>query len=774
MFDKGDFHMNKAVTEGLDLMPPAFVDGLDVWSSGDGTAGTVTYATNADGSLYASDPDFGDCFELITSDSPQRVRYMGETPIIPGCYLEITARVKLVAGPTFPGARISAYAGDANGVQVTNVPELGPLSQLSEFGRVYTLRAIVGSGERTGVDMVWGTNPVFGHVGVDVLGDPGTVVRIESIRVEDKTSVFHRKLLDVVDVRDFGALGDGVKDDSNAFETADANAAGRVVIVPEGTYFLGRNVTMTSPVRFTGTVIQPDDRRLALRSNFDFPTYAEAYGDETLGFKKGLQALFYFNDHEAFDLGGRTINLTEPIDVFSVVGGTTTLRDRRVLRNGQLVAEDTAAWAPDVVTSTASYSASNSGRLTDVAKIGSIAVGSLVEGFGVGREVYVRAKDEATGEITLSQPLYNASGSQSYTFTRNRYMLDFSGFTRITSFNIDSVQFLGEQRGCGVMLPPDGIWWIIRNCWFTRTGVRGITSPGTACQGITIDQCEFLASDADLLVQDRTSVGFNTNKNDAKIRDNRCINLKHFGIIGGNGNLVLGNHFWQLDTAAQGERTAGLILTDKRSKTTINGNYIDNQFIEFSNEYQNDGAASSGEVFGRVSIVGNIFTGTQVPDWFRFIVMAPKGTGHKLVGINVVGNTFQLFGGSQIDRVDAVDTSQGSLNFSATENLVWEGNAYGAVSVSTASPALVEISRGAANSTWQVDTEGKLPFGGHALGVDSVTAHGPLLNSSGGVQTVSSWVETQKGAAQDRVDLRWTVPVTGTVQMKIRVDKPGA
>ena len=70
---------------------------------------------------------------------------------------------------------------------------------------------------------------------------------------------------------------------------------------------------MTSPVRFTGTVIQPDDKRMALRANFDFPTYAEAYGDETLGFKKGLQALFYFNDHEAFDLGETFRAITIPL-----------------------------------------------------------------------------------------------------------------------------------------------------------------------------------------------------------------------------------------------------------------------------------------------------------------------------------------------------------------------------------------------------------------------------------------------------------------------------
>ena len=35
--------MNKAITDGLFLMPPAFQDGLDVWSSETGTPGSVTY-----------------------------------------------------------------------------------------------------------------------------------------------------------------------------------------------------------------------------------------------------------------------------------------------------------------------------------------------------------------------------------------------------------------------------------------------------------------------------------------------------------------------------------------------------------------------------------------------------------------------------------------------------------------------------------------------------------------------------------------------------------
>jgi hypothetical protein len=73
--------------------------------------------------------------------------------------------------------------------------------------------AIVGTGARGGVDMAWGDTPVYGHFGLDLTGPNSGQVRIESLRIEDVTSVFHRKLMDWVDVLDFGAVGDGVTDD---------------------------------------------------------------------------------------------------------------------------------------------------------------------------------------------------------------------------------------------------------------------------------------------------------------------------------------------------------------------------------------------------------------------------------------------------------------------------------------------------------------------------------------------------------------------------------
>lgn len=763
--------MNKAITEGLDLMPPAFQDGLDLWSSGDGTAGSTAYDTDPNGTLVASDADFGACLEIVAAEDPQRLRYMGETPILPGCYLEVTARVKLVSGPV-PQVRVAAYAGDANGNAVTGIDLTGDPVTLSDYSRVYEVRAIVGSGKRTGVDMVWGTKPVYGHFGLDILSDPGAVVRIESIRVEDRTSAFYRKLMDWVDVRDYGAVGDGVTDDALAFETADAAAEGREVMVPAGTYFLNKNVTMLSPVRFEGTVTQPDNCRLVLRSNFDFPSYHEAFGDETLALEKGLQALLNFSDHDTFDLKGRQVNLTRPVDVAAATG-VSAFYQRRVLRNGGLVAQDNGAWEPSVVTASAAFSSSDPQRLTGVSDVASIEVGSLVEGFGVGREVYVRAKDEAAQTLTLSLPLARAKGSQSYTFTRFRYMLDFSGMAVADGFTLDMVEFRGNTVGCGVMLPDDGKWWIIRDCWFFRAGLRGVTSIGEACQGLTLQGCEFNASDVALPVLERRSVAFNTNKNDVKIRDNRCINHRHFGIVAGAGNLVLGNHFWQQEAPDPGNRTAGMVFTRETPKTTFNGNYVDNQFVEFTNEHTAGAGSKSGLRFGNVSIVGNIFTANKVADWFRFLVWTPIGTGHRLDGISVIGNSFKLFDGAVIERVDAVDGSLGSFDFGETRDVEWTGNAYDKVTRHTRSPLSVRIEQGSAAETWSVSVSADLPFAAPPQSIGPVTAQGPLRSAGGGTVFAAPHAAPGGLLEEDQVKVTFPQAVRGTVDLEVRVDRPG-
>ena len=207
--------MNKAITDGLVLMPPAFADGLTVWSSEEGTPGGVTYDTVATAAVVTGDADFGGCLELLKTDAVQRVRYTGETPLLPGCYLRVTARVKAISGP-LPSVRISGWAGQSGGSQVTGLVETGASTALTAYGEVVEVSAIVGSGSRTGVDLVWGDPVIYGHFGLDLTGPTGGVVRIDDIRIEDVTSVFHRTMMDWVDVRDFGAIGDGVTDNTGA------------------------------------------------------------------------------------------------------------------------------------------------------------------------------------------------------------------------------------------------------------------------------------------------------------------------------------------------------------------------------------------------------------------------------------------------------------------------------------------------------------------------------------------------------------------------------
>lgn len=127
--------MNKAITDGLVLMPPPFANGLTVWSAGDGTPGSETYATTGNGVYVPADQDFAGCLELLKTQSVTKLRYMGETTLLPGCYLRISTRVKAVSGE-LPGVRIADWAGGAGGAHVAGLTEYGPTTQLTSYGDV--------------------------------------------------------------------------------------------------------------------------------------------------------------------------------------------------------------------------------------------------------------------------------------------------------------------------------------------------------------------------------------------------------------------------------------------------------------------------------------------------------------------------------------------------------------------------------------------------------------------------------------------------------------
>ena len=762
--------MNKAITDGVTFTPPTFSNGLAVWSSGDGTPGSDTYDGASNAAFVPADEDFNGCLELQKTETVQKLRYMGETPLLPGCYLQIKLRIKAISG-NFPSVRIAGWAGGAGSVEVSGVTTFSGQTTLDSYGEIVEVSAIVGSGSRTGVDMAWGTEALYGHFGLDLTGANGGVVRIDDIEIEDVTHFFHRDMMGWVDVRDYGAIGDGLVDDTAAFLAADDAANGRDVLIPEGVYRLEQNVTFDNRAVFHGTLSMADDAILSLTKNFDLPSYIDAFDDEALAFRKAFQSLLNSSGHESLDMGGRRVELDGPLDLQAAVPNRTSYATRRVIRNGQLYAKATNNWDDEIATSQASYSASNPYQLTGVSNVANIQVGSVVTGVGVGREVYVRDINIGAGTLTLNVPLYDAEGTQVFTFTRHKYLLDFSGFDHLAKFVVDGIEFQCNGRSSGILMAPSGISFHVKDCFLTRPKNNGISSPGEGCQGMMVDRCQFLSNESAEKVQDRVSIGLNATGNDVKIRDNRCVHTRHFAVLAGSGNLITGNHWFHGDSEAAGIRDAGLIITQTNCKSTIDGNYIDNNFVEWSNEHDPHPEQSNEFSFGGLTIGDNIFTCNDVAPWFNFIVVKPHGANHFIHGLSVTGNVFRTLNGN-IERVEAVDSSFADLNYDRMRNVVFQGNAFNAVDTNVFNPLILSHEESTASTTWVVPTDGKLPFGGYARRITAVVPDGAITNGSGANVFALPYGETKQGADNSSVSLNWPEAVKGDVTITVRMDNP--
>jgi hypothetical protein len=594
------------------------------------------------------------------------------------------------------------------------------------------------------------------------------LIRIDDLVIEDVTELYFQDLLKHVDVRDYGALGDGTTDDRSAFVAADAAAAGREILVPSGSYFIGRSLTLHAPVSFEGTLNMAETSVLSLTKQFDLPTYIRAFGDEERGFVKAFQSLLSDSDHESLDMAGRRVTINGPLDM-ARLSGRTSFAQRRVIRNGQLYAAGDSVWNSAKVTSQGSYSTYYQTRLSNVKNVVNIQVGSLVEGVGVGREVYVRAVDLSAQQVTLSQPLYAAEGTQEYTFTRFQYLLDFSGFGSLHKMCFSDIEFQCNVKANAIMLPQTGWLFQLRDCYVTRPRHRAITSIGTGCQGMLIDNCFFHTAENNKNAQDRESIVLNTNGNDVKLRNNWASQFRHFAVMSGSYNVISGNHIYQGDAVKDGLRLAGIVLAQANISTTIVGNYIDNCSLEWTNEHDATPDYNAGFGFSALSVTNNVFLCGDTADWFSYIVLKPYGTGHSISGLDISGNTFRAVNG-KIDRVERVDTSFADIDYSKLHDIQIAGNSFHNIKAHVTNPVIKNHRQNSLDSTWRVNFDGALPFKGHARAVTSVVVTGTLKNGSNVTRYTSPSVQTSGGAKKDELVLRWDERVAGTVTVTARVD----
>ena len=381
----------------------------------------------------------------------------------------------------------------------------------------------------------------------------------------------------------------------------------------------------------------------------------------------------------------------------------------------------------------------------------------------------MRSKDDVAGEVTLNAPIYDAAGTQSFTFTSFKYLLDFSGFSAVQKFNMEDIEFQCNSRCSAIRLAPSGDTFVLKNCFVSRPKDRGITSIGSGCQGMLIDGCQFLSSEEDIDVSARSSIALNSNNNDVKLRHNRATRFHHFAVLGGDNNLVLGNHFFQGDSVPNGVRNAGLVMIGGYNSSSIAENYVDNCFVQWTNERDPSPDFTSGYSFSALSVTDNIFYCSNVAPWFSYFVIRPYGSGHFLNGLTVTGNKFRTNAGN-IDRAERVDTTFATLNNERYVNVTFENNTFHGITTHTANPLRVRHSQNSVSTAWTVNSSGQLPFGGKARACDAVVPLGPLQNVFNATRFTFPYVDVRQGAAQDAITLRWSESVKGTVWATMRVE----
>ena len=214
-----------------------------------------------------------------------------------------------------------------------------------------------------------------------------------------------------------------------------------------------------------------------------------------------------------------------------------------------------------------------------------------------------------------------------------------------------------------------------------------------------------------------------------------------------------------------------MVFTYPNVKSVITGNYIDNSFIEWTNEH--DAAPDFGVEFsfGGLTVTGNIFTCSDVADWFNWIVIKPYGVGHFIQGLSVQGNTFKSINGT-IERVESVDDSIAGLDFGRSRNVVFEGNSFNGITQPTINPVTLEFVQASEALNWTLNSSGYLPFGGWSRMVPSVQAEGAVTNSAGAAVWAMPYVTTNYGASSNLVRLSWPEAVKGRVTVTSRMDNP--
>jgi hypothetical protein len=211
------------------------------------------------------------------------------------------------------------------------------------------------------------------------------------------------------------------------------------------------------------------------------------------------------------------------------------------------------------------------------------------------------------------------------------------------------------------------------------------------------------------------------------------------------------------------------VIAEAYASCVFTNNYVDNAFLEWTNERDPSPAFAGGFSFSSLDVTSNIFLSGDVSTAFSFFIIKPFGEGHFVNGLNVAGNRFRSINGF-VERAERVDTSYADLNFTRMRNVRFEGNSFHGISSPVANPNLIEMTQATDQQTWVVETGPGLPFEARSLSVDAVIVRGGVRNAANQLNFDNPFVRAQQGPDADQVHVVWSEPVRGKIAVTARMD----
>lgn len=768
------------------IMPKSFAveDAFKYWSPNrTGLEGTYNSSDQANSSIVSADQDFGTCAEIYSNSQLQYLRSTTWIEYPPETYIQVRTRAKVTQGSK-PTIYVQAYPRNASEEEVTDITVFDTSVKLTAYNQIYEISTIIGPSRRAGVGIVMDPQDIKNVIiGVNIVGGTGTVTRFSDFEFDIVTNDLVDQKLARLDVRDYGAVGDGSTDNTQAFRQASNAADGRTLFVPAGNFKIGNDLTIEAPIVFEGQLNMDTGNVLTLAKNFNVPAYVQAFGNnEQLGLEKALQSLLTVAGNRTLDFLGQEIQISRPVDVGNLVSAKTVDDSKaRVLRNGsiRIQSDSGTPWQVNKSKYEITLSSVHSPTYTVQSEVQNIEVGSLISNAGFfGSEIYVTSVNTSTKKITTTRGSHSLTNGDTVQvdIQRFQYALDFSGVSKLNFFEIQDMHIDCEGRASGIMLPQRSRAFKIKNVSIYRPKYRGITSFDRGCQGLHISNCNFVSNEQHTEASKRETIAFNVNKNDAKITNCWAQQFRHFAVIGGQNNIITGCHFFQGGSNIQ-QRTAGIILTALNPTSTIAQNYVDNCFIDWSGEHVTGGDLPSNSFgFSGLSITGNIFLCSDVDQHFRFFKITPKGKNLKLSDLAVCDNVFRHYregNEGKILRIDEIDKSYFFDN-KKTVTVKFQNNVYNSIEVECHSPLTFRFEKTTASNQWTLKPIDKLkmPFDLPVRRVLNVYPEGKIVDEANNIVRELPYAEVVgDGNLEKDIKLNWSLPVKGAVFVTVAVDE---